>query len=67
MSYLIKPVNNITGATAPAIISFCEKKEDAIIDAASKSSLSKYPRWRFNIDVKSIKDKPVRKFKNDEE
>ena len=56
MSYLIKPTNVITGAVAPAIMSYCERTDDAIEDAKSRSRLSLYERWNFTIDVVHIKD-----------
>lgn len=61
MSYIIKPVDMITGATAPGIISFCEKTDDAIDEAKSRSNLSKFDRWSFSKDVTRVKDKAVRK------
>lgn len=61
MSWIVKPVNIITEATAPGIASFCEKRDDAVIDAQGKSALSRYDRWHFNIDVKKCKDKQVQK------
>lgn len=63
MSWIVKPVNIITGATAPGIVSFVENRDDAITDAQSKSALSRYDRWKFNIDVKKCKDN-IQKSKN---
>jgi len=64
MSYLIKPFDMRTGNTAPGMISYKEKKEDAVADVMSRSSLSKYKNWRFYYFVKWIKDKPVKQFKS---
>lgn len=61
MSYIIKPVDMMTGATAPGIVSFCEKTDAAIDDARSRSNLSKFDRWSFNKDITRVKDKEVRK------
>ncbi len=57
MSYLIKPTNMVTGAEAPAILSYCEKTDDAVQDARSRSNLSRYDNWSFNINVVHIRDK----------
>jgi hypothetical protein len=66
MSYLIKPTNIFTGAQAPAIMSFAEKKEIAIAEAEGKSRLSDSDRWSFSYDVKYIKDRVVKKSRDDE-
>lgn len=66
MSFLIKPTNIRSGAVAPGIISFAEKKDLAIADAESRSSLSRSENWSFNYDVKSIKDKQVKNRKRDD-
>jgi hypothetical protein len=66
MSYLIKPTNVITGAKAPGIMSFAEKKEEAVYDAMKRSALSRYERWSFTFDVEHIKDKAVKKRRSDE-
>ena len=63
MSWIIKPINIITGASAPGIVSFCEKRDDAVIDAQSKSALSRYKNWHFNMEVKKCKDN-IQKSKN---
>jgi len=66
MSYIIKPVNIQTGATAPGIVSFSEKRDDAIIDVKSKSRLSAFKNWSFTFDVKHIKDRQVKRFKSED-
>lgn len=67
MSYLIKPTNTITGAMAPGIISYCERKEDAIAEAKSRSRLSIFDNWNFSFEVIHIRDKEVKKRKYYEE
>lgn len=57
MSYLIKPTNTITGAQAPGIMSFEEKKDMAIYDAQKRSNLSKYDNWSFEFEVVHIRDR----------
>jgi len=66
MSYLIKPYCMNTGKTAPGIISYAEKTEDAVNDARSRSGLSKFKNWSFSTIIKHIKDKKVKQFKNKE-
>lgn len=66
MSFLIKPTNIRSGAVAPGIMSFAEKKELAIADAESRSSLSRSKNWSFSHDVKSIKDKQVKSRRQDD-
>ncbi len=66
MAYLIKPQNLITGGFAPAIMSFCDKTEEAVYDAMKRSALSKYSNWDFERNVKHIKDKAVKKRRSDE-
>lgn len=56
MSYLIKPTNVITGATAPGIMSFAERKDEAIADAKSRSRLSAFENWNFTSEVTHIRD-----------
>lgn len=64
MSYLIKPMDMRTGNTAPAMISYMEKPDDAIADVRSRSGLSRFENWSFNHVIKHIKDKQVKRFKN---
>jgi len=66
MSYLIKPFDMKTGNTAPGIISYLEKEEDAIADVRSRSGLARFNNWAFNRAIKKIKDKSVRKFKSED-
>ena len=66
MSYLIKPFDMKTGNTAPGIISYMEKVDDAVADVRSRSGLSRFKNWSFNRYIKHIKDKPVRRFKSED-
>ena len=67
MSYLIKPIDMRTGNTAPGMISYMEKPDDAIADVRSRSGLSKFKNWSFHLVIKHIKDKQVKRFKNQDD
>ena len=66
MSYLIKATSRKTGAQAPGIMSYMERPEDAIADARSRSGLSRFKDWSFNVSVRHIKDKVVKRFKSED-
>lgn len=68
MAFLIKPMYKPTGVTAPGMVSFCEKEEDAVIDVKSRTRLSASDKWDFSRHIKKLKGEFARnnwQFKNE--